>query len=205
MIINSKKVVEHRGPWMLTNTGKMFYPQDPRPGDIDIDDIANGLAKEPRYGGQSRIELHYSVAEHCVLLAKYALQEGRTYATALVVLMHDAAEAYLKDMPRAVKCSLGPAYTDLESKVQTIILGKFGLLAQSSGDYKYIKEIDARICENEKPAIMLNPRPWANGKLTALPGVSIYCWERQQAKGHFLASFFYLQGKMKEEKNGRKK
>jgi len=78
--------------WILTASGRHFNYLDPRPGDIDILDIAQGLANECRYTGQTRA--FYSVAQHAWLASQIVPR-----ICALEALLHDASEAYCKDIP----------------------------------------------------------------------------------------------------------
>lgn len=108
------------GDWMVTATGRQYWPLDPRPGDVDIVDVATHLAKECRYNGACLG--HYSVAEHSVLVSmvvppQYALQG----------LMHDAPESYLKDLTRPVKRGVGQVYADLEELNWRAIAERFGI------------------------------------------------------------------------------
>lgn len=96
-----------RGDWMATFTGQRYYPGDPRPEDVRVEDIAHGLAKTCRFGGQCAG--FYSVAEHSVLVSYVVPPEHAWQA-----LFHDAPEAYLCDVPRPLKHLLGAAYADLE-------------------------------------------------------------------------------------------
>lgn len=107
------------GDWLQTYTGKAFFPFDPRPEDIDIEDIAHALSHQCRYGGHT--SRFYSVAEHCVILSTKVEPQY-----ALAALMHDCAEAYLVDIPRPVKYSL-VGYKELEVLVEKAIAAKFNL------------------------------------------------------------------------------
>lgn len=107
------------GDWMMTSTGKKFWPEDPRPEELDIVDIAHGLANQIRFGGQ--IKERYTVAQHSVhVLELVMLQEAKDklhvvdwQALKLAALLHDGAEAFLGDMPTPVKRAL-PDYKRLE-------------------------------------------------------------------------------------------
>jgi len=91
---------DRRGDWFVTYTGKQFWPLDPRPGDIDIEDIAHALALQARWNGHTTE--FYSVASHSVACAEIGLTEYDV-GVARWALMHDAAEAYLSDVIRPLK------------------------------------------------------------------------------------------------------
>lgn len=97
-----------------TYSGKSIDFNNIKTSDFDIIDIANGLAKECRYNGQ--IDGFYSVAQHSVLACSRAFMDYKHPRFCLAVLLHDASEAYLKDIPAPVKAML-PDYIKLESVV----------------------------------------------------------------------------------------
>ena len=107
------------GDWIQTYTGKKFYPLDPRPSDIDLSDIAHALALTCRFNGHCR--KFYCVAQHCVLMAEWDLPGSKQWR-----LFHDAAEAYIHDVPRPVKGML-PGYKDMENIILSCIGDKFAL------------------------------------------------------------------------------
>lgn len=115
--------------WMLTASGKRFDPVDPQPEMIDLVDIAHGLAHECRFAGQCK--RFYSVAQHSILASQIVAPEY-----ALETLLHDAAEAYIKDIPSPVKRLL-PDYRALEAKVEAVIRTRFGLPPEKSDAVKH--------------------------------------------------------------------
>jgi hypothetical protein len=118
-------VFEGRGDWMCTFTGRRFWPCDPRPEDFSILDIAHALSIENRYGGH--LPAPYSVAQHCLLAARIVREIlGGTLEDERDTLMHDAAEAYIKDIPRPLKLSL-PGYKVIEHRVEGALAVRFGL------------------------------------------------------------------------------
>src|SRR5580692_700756 len=109
----------NRGDWIQTATGRQFWPMDPRPDEIFIDDIAHALSMLCRFGGHCL--RFYSVAEHSVLLSRVAPQKHKLWA-----LLHDASEAYLVDVPRPIKPML-VGYKAAEEKIQRAIAVRFNL------------------------------------------------------------------------------
>lgn len=107
--------------WIQTYTGARFYPLEPDAGLIRIEDIAHSLSMQCRYTGHT--SRFYSVAEHSLILAK-EFHTGWHYR--LVALLHDAAEAYLSDIPRPLKRLPEFAfYREAEDRLQEMIFDKF--------------------------------------------------------------------------------
>ncbi|NBC11661.1 MAG: phosphohydrolase [Planctomycetes bacterium] len=105
--------------WVQTYTGRKFYPLAPRVEDIHIEDIAHALSNLCRYGGHSRS--FYSVAQHSVYVACEAPPQH-----ALWGLLHDAAEAYVMDLPRPLKKAVA-GYADAEARVMDAVCERFGM------------------------------------------------------------------------------
>lgn len=100
-------MAERIGDWMATRSGKRWFPEDPQPEDVVVDDIAWALSNICRFGGHC--DPFYSVAEHSVLVSYVVPPEHAWQA-----LWHDATEAWYGDIPRPLKQALGDAYADLE-------------------------------------------------------------------------------------------
>lgn len=173
---------ERIGDWFQTYTGRAWYPIDPRPEDICIEDIAHHLAAENRFNGASRYP--YSVAQHSVYVSQLVPPEF-----ALWGLLHDAAEAYYKDIPRPLKHSAPmDGYRRLEKRGQAMIYDHFGLLGPEP---ECVKVADIRILCHERPALMAAPpMPW---RTMAAPGdvlpFKIAPWSAEQAESAFLFTF----------------
>ena len=105
--------------YLSTYTGKKFYPYDPRPEQICIEDIAHGLSMLCRFAGQCRF--FFSVAEHSIAVAHLLPANLKLFG-----LLHDASEAYLADLPRPVKAGL-PEYRAIETNVERVIAEKLEL------------------------------------------------------------------------------
>lgn len=134
---------ERRGDWMMTASGRQFWPLDPRAEDIDIADIASGLAHQGRYNGHTRH--FYSVAQHCALLADHFVARNEL-AYAKWALLHDAAEAYVGDIIRPLKPYL-PGFVEIERRIELAIAERFEL-----GGTEIplpVKEADTKILTDE--------------------------------------------------------
>lgn len=186
-LVSFNEVVERyrtrsRGDWMHTATGRAFYPMDPRPDEIHIEDIAAALSKLCRYGGHCK--RFYSVAEHCVLMARAA-----SPSVAFEALMHDASEAYLSDIIRPVKSSL-PEYRVIEERLESVIAQRFDLVYPMPAE---VKRLDNAILADERDQAMVTPpQDWC---LPEPPlGVTLQFWSPDKAEFEFLTAFRRLNG-----------
>ena len=170
-----------KGDWMQTFTGRQFWPLDPRPEDVDILDIAHALANQCRYAGHCR--RFYSVAEHSVLLARAVAPEHRLWA-----LLHDAAEAYLVDLPRPVKRQV-VGYHLAEAAVMAAICWRFGLAPEMPDA---VHEADYRILRDELEQNMAAPPSRWPVQDEAPLGVTLRFWTPDQAEAWFLTEFDLL-------------
>jgi len=176
-----------RGQWAQTASGRMFYPLDPRPEEIFIEDIADGLARLCRYGGQIRRDVeHYSVAEHSVCLARYFAARGER-ALARWALLHDAGELF-GEMIRPIK-SATPDYRAIEARIMAAVCDRFGL---PRDEPREVKQADLRILLDERDAVMATPpAPWDVDGLEPL-GAVILCYSQAMARAAFLHWFWEL-------------
>jgi 5'-deoxynucleotidase YfbR-like HD superfamily hydrolase len=120
-------------PIILTKTGRMVNMHDLKPEDVDIEDVAHALAMTARYGGHTL--WFYSVAEHSVRVSELLEAWGCSREVQLMGLLHDAAEAYLVDMPSPIKKHL-PDYQKLEHAVDRVIAESHGLESVMSPEVK---------------------------------------------------------------------
>jgi uncharacterized protein len=111
--------LNRQGDWIQTSKGRQFWPFDPRVGDFDIEEIAHALSNLCRFGGHC--SEFYSVAQHSALVSDLLPPEHK-----LAGLMHDAAEAYIVDIPRPIKYSL-PGYLEAEHKIESVLAEQYGL------------------------------------------------------------------------------
>ena len=111
-------------------SGRRLDLLDPTPVDIEIEDIAHGLAFVARWNGQTRGDWPYSVAEHSLLVEEiYRLQGGDQPRWQLAALLHDAPEYVIGDMISPVKAAVGPEYGELDVRLTAAVHIRFGLPA----------------------------------------------------------------------------
>jgi hypothetical protein len=171
-----------RGDWIQTAAGRQFWPMDPRPNEVFIDDIAHALSMLCRFGGHCL--RFYSVAEHSVLLSRAARPEHKLWA-----LLHDASEAYLVDVPRPIKPALH-GYKVAEEKITCAIAVRFNL---HLGLPDAVKALDRAILLDERAQNMApTSEVWAIDE--APLGMHLQFWDPARAKREFLSAFELLIG-----------
>jgi len=113
-------------------SGRRLDLLDPTPVDIEIEDIAHGLAFVARWNGQTRGDYPYSVAEHSLLVEEIfgRLLPGAPARWRLAALLHDGPEYVIGDMISPVKAAVGPGYGALDERLSAAIHIRFGLPAQ---------------------------------------------------------------------------
>jgi 5'-deoxynucleotidase YfbR-like HD superfamily hydrolase len=113
-------------------SGRRLDLLDPTPLDIEIEDIAHGLAFVARWNGQTIGDFPYSVAEHSLLVEEIfsALNPGIAPKWRLAALLHDAPEYVIGDMISPVKAAIGPDYGLLDDRLAMAVHLRFGLPAQ---------------------------------------------------------------------------
>ncbi|ETX12882.1 hypothetical protein OCH239_15415 [Roseivivax halodurans JCM 10272] len=117
--------------WQRMLSGRRLDLLDPTPMDIEIDDIAHGLAFVARWNGQTRGDYAFSVAEHSLLVETIhaRLCPGAPAKWRLAALLHDAPEYVIGDMISPVKTAVGPGYGALDARLAQAIHVRFGLPA----------------------------------------------------------------------------
>jgi len=117
--------------WQRMLSGRRLDLLDPTPLDIEIEDIARGLAFVARWNGQTQGDYAYSVAEHSLLVTEIyeRLAPGAPPRWRLAALLHDAPEYVIGDMISPVKAAIGPQYGTLDERLTAAIHLRFGLPA----------------------------------------------------------------------------
>jgi len=166
---------------ILTFSGRVIDPLDPDPKQIVIEDIAHALSLQCRYGGHCK--RFYSVAEHSVLIWRYIWYHVNKKSA----LLHDAAEAYLVDVPSPVKDSI-PQYASIEDNLSRIIAKKFGAI------YPWPHEVhvlDESITIDERDQNLAKPRrPGADWPDRRALGIQLCYYSPDMAEATFLRAFY---------------
>lgn len=116
--------------WQRMLSGRRLDLLDPTPMDIEIDDIAHGLAFVARWNGQTRGDWPYSVAEHSLLVEQiFSRQTATSPRWQLAALLHDAPEYVIGDMISPVKAAIGQSYGELDLRLTAAVHIRFGLPA----------------------------------------------------------------------------
>lgn len=138
--------------WQRMLSGRRLDLLNPSPLDIEIEDIAHGLARVARWNGQTTGDHAFSVAEHCLLVETIvgALSPGLNRRYRLAALIHDAPEYVIGDLISPFKAALSLDYKAFEKKLLAAIHIRFGVPAELPVDIsKLIKRADkiAAYCE----------------------------------------------------------
>jgi uncharacterized protein len=131
--------------WQRMLSGRRLDLLDPSPLDIEITDIAHGLARVARWNGQTKGAHAFSVAQHCLLVEQIAseLRPRASRQFRLAALLHDAAEYVVGDLISPFKAAVGLDYKSLENRLSRAIHLRFGLPPESPpADVKLIKRAD---------------------------------------------------------------
>jgi len=115
--------------WQRMLSGRRLDLLDPSPLDIEIEDIAHGLARVARWNGQTHGRHAYSVAEHCVLVEFLTIQmePNLDRQWRLAALLHDAPEYVIGDMISPFKAALGLDYKAFEARLSAAIHMRFSI------------------------------------------------------------------------------
>jgi hypothetical protein len=168
--------------FIQTFTGKKFWPLDPDPADIDIQDIAHALSLQCRWTGHCRE--FYSVAQHSCLVSDYS--KDKKWG-----LLHDASEAYLIDLARPVKKDERMAfYQAAEEKIMVAVAEKFGLKLPIPAD---VHQMDNKLLMTERRDLLV-PMEWTEGAEKMAGTVETYestinPWRCEYAEKQFLLRY----------------
>jgi len=142
-------------------SGRRLDLIDPSPLDVEIGDIAHGLARVARWNGQTKGPEIFSVAQHSLLVEALfaACEQPPSNRERLAALLHDAPEYVIGDMISPFKAAIGGEYKLVEARLKRAIFVRFGLPPEPAGD------LERRIKAADRASAYL--------EATALAGFSI--------------------------------
>jgi len=142
-----RKPAEPRA-WQRMLSGRRLDLLDPSPLDIEIEDIAHGLARVARWNGQTKGDHAFSVAQHSVVVEEIAahIRPGLAARWRLAALLHDASEYVIGDMISPFKAALGLDYRTFEERLASAIHVRFGLPARIPSEVKALIKAADRAC-----------------------------------------------------------
>jgi hypothetical protein len=163
-------------------------PFDPDPDQIELADIARALGNQCRFGGHC--ERFYSVAQHCVIVSELVEHEGGSAEDALAGLMHDAAEAYLGDLPHPIKhrSQLGAAFREAEKPLERVIRDRFSIADSSIA----LKRIDRALLATERRAFSAEGWDWPELAGFQPLDLELEAWPPDKATEAFIRRFAEL-------------
>lgn len=167
-------------------SGGYFDFADPESTPVSLVDIAVGLSNTCRFAGQ--LNEFYSVAEHSIHCLHVANEMGCSLYEKRAVFMHDAAEAFVGDVPKPLKIML-PGYKQIEKQVEAAIFKHFDIVM-----FPVVKEIDLMLLRAEKEHFFGKQDQWhdLDGVKDCSSVVSISCMKPKIAKSAFMAEAYDL-------------
>ena len=125
-----------RRAWQRMLSGRRLDLIDPSPLDVEIGDIAHGLARVARWNGQTKGPEIFSVAQHSLLVEALfaAAAISPSAGSRLAALLHDAPEYVIGDMISPFKAAVGGDYKRVEARLKRAVLIRFGLSAEPTED-----------------------------------------------------------------------
>ena len=176
------------GPYLQTVSGRWVNPFDPDPDQLDAGDIARALANQCRFGGHCRV--FYSVAQHSVIVSELVEQRGSDVEDVFAALMHDAAEAYLGDMPHPLKhrSPLGAAFKAAEERLEQAIRDHFRI----KPGVPEIKQADRALLATERRAFSAETWHWPELEGVEPLDLDLTAWTPDEAAQAFARRYAEL-------------
>ena len=188
--------------WQRMLSGRRLDLLDPSPMDIEIVDIAHGLARVARWNGQTVGEHGFSVAQHSLVVEEIAghLRPDLDVRWRLAALLHDAPEYVIGDMISPFKAALGIDYRIFEDRLEAAIHIRFGLPPKTPADIKaLIKKADHASAFFEATQLAGFEHAESLTLFGAPPDgyvLTIEPWPTQQAQTRVVARFEQLMARM---------
>ncbi|MCJ2035015.1 HD family hydrolase [Methylobacterium sp. J-068] len=186
--------------WQRMLSGRRLDLLDPAPRDIEIADIAHGLARVARWNGQTAGPHVFSVAQHALLVEAIggALAPGLDRTGRLELLLHDAPEYVIGDIISPFKAAIGDSYKSVERRLLAAIRQRFGLTEPDAAQAALVKRADGIAAYHEARHLA----GFSEGEADAIFGACqdlgpeaaelLAPWPTDVAQARFLARFHTL-------------
>lgn len=156
------------------NSGGYLDFNNPKPEQFTFADITRGLCREHRFCGQTTMP--FTVAMHLLNCLDVAKRDGVDIDTMKAVLMHDASEAFLRDIPKPLKVLL-PDYQYIEERISSVIYEKYGINMTDPAILKYVRDVDHEMLINEKKALFAPDKyTWPDEHEVRQHSINLYEW-----------------------------
>ena len=194
--------------WQRMLSGRRLDLLNPSPVDIELSDIAHGLARVARWNGQTIGDYPFSVAQHSVLVMAllHAREPGSSDRDRLYALLHDAPEYVMGDIISPLKAAMGGDYKDLENRLLSAIHIRFSLPANRSAalvraikkadhEAAYFEAVHLAGFEVEEARRYFGAPDLAQFEVEGFERL-IRPWPNKQAHDRFVEAFGLLAGKI---------
>ncbi len=181
--------------WQRMLSGRRLDLLDPSPMDIEIGDIAHGLARVARWNGQTLGEHGFSVAQHSIVVEEIAghVQPDLDPRWRLAALLHDAPEYVIGDMISPFKAALGIDYRLFEEKLEAAIHIRFGLPPKTPAAVKALIKKADRACAFFEAVQLAGFEHAESAALFGLPpkgyDLTIQPWSPYEAQARYVERF----------------
>jgi 5'-deoxynucleotidase YfbR-like HD superfamily hydrolase len=176
-------------------SGRRLDLLDPSPMDIEIGDIAHGLARVARWNGQTVGDHGFSVAQHSLVVEDIAghLRPALEPRWRLAALLHDAPEYVIGDMISPFKAALGIDYRMFEDRLEAAIHIRFGLPPKTPAPIKALIKTADRACAFFEAIQLAGFEPGESVVLFGRPpagyALAIQPWSPSEAQARYLERF----------------
>lgn len=179
-------------------SGRRLNLLDPSPLDVEIRDIAHGLARVARWNGQTIGPYPYSVAQHSLAVEAIfnALSAAPDPTDQLAVLLHDAPEYVVGDLISPFKAAIGDAYRNVEERLMRAIELRFSIPADRSGERTRLTKVADRIAAHHEATALAGFSSDEANALFGAPAIDhagladmLTPWSTLDAEERFLARF----------------
>ena len=185
--------------YITTYTGIHFYPTEPNPEGICIEDIAHALSLLCR--GNGHVSTFWSVGQHCIICAREAAAREWPDRLVLACLLHDASECYLSDVPRPFKAEL-VGYRDYEDRLLQMIYTRYLGSPLSEEERSRVREIDDGALYYDLRDLLHNEQKERDPHFHVGPDYAVRSFEEVEKEYLELFCYYYDRYRRSSSENG---